>query len=81
MSKDETMKVIQHKADWSRYGKAAGPMRSREMVDSADILLAITRGSEPDSPGTRACYEYALRKGRLVYIAWRSNTLNIERRM
>lgn len=37
-------------ADWGKHGKAAGPIRNRQMAEYADALLAIWDGQ---SPGTR----------------------------
>jgi len=36
-------------ANWSKYGKAAGPIRNREMAEYADMLIAVWDGK---SPGT-----------------------------
>ena len=48
-----------HPADWKRYGKAAGPIRNHEMIDSGcDFLLAL-----PGGKGTAECKRYAKRKG------------------
>lgn len=32
-------------ADWDKHGKAAGPIRNREMAQYADVLLVIHNGS------------------------------------
>ena len=45
-----------HKADWDRHGKAAGPIRNREMVKSCDYLYAFWDGS---SPGTKSAVRAA----------------------
>ena len=37
-------------ADWSSYGRSAGPKRNEQMAQYADALLAIPA---PDSRGTR----------------------------
>lgn len=33
------------KADWSTYGKSAGPIRNQQMAEYGDILLAFANGS------------------------------------
>lgn len=36
-------------ADWDKHGKAAGPIRNREMADYADALLLIWTGMSKGS--------------------------------
>lgn len=48
-----------HKPDWKRYGRGAGLMRNRSMVDDADALLAIWDGQ---SRGTYHVIDYASSK-------------------
>lgn len=46
-----------HPAQWKVHGKAAGPIRNQEMVDSgADLCIAFPA---PDSRGTRDCLRRA----------------------
>lgn len=58
-------KVEPHRADWSKYGKAAGPIRNREMVEAgADVCLAFML---PDSTGTADCVKRAKAAGIKTY--------------
>lgn len=61
-----------HRADWSKYGRAAGPIRNKEMVNlGADLCLAF-----PDHPkgqgsrGTWNCIELAHQAGIPVLVVW-----------
>ncbi len=42
--------VERHPADWERHGRAAGPIRNREMVECADYVIAfwdgVSRGTQ-----------------------------------
>jgi len=42
--------------DWAQYGKAAGPIRNREMAKYADALIAVWDG---ESKGTKNMIETA----------------------
>lgn len=61
-----------HRADWSKYDRAAGPIRNKEMVNcGADLCLAF-----PDHPkgqgsrGTWNCIDLAHQAGIPVYVVW-----------
>jgi hypothetical protein len=45
-------------ADWTKHGKAAGPIRNQEMIDEADALAAF-----PGGRGTADCVRRAKAKG------------------
>lgn len=48
-------------AQWSKYGRGAGMIRNREMVDNGlDIGLVFWDGK---SPGTKQCMEYMKQQG------------------
>lgn len=50
-----------HPADWNTHGKAAGPIRNREMAElGAYLCVAFWDGR---SPGTRDMIEQAVRAG------------------
>lgn len=45
------------KADWGKYGRAAGPIRNKEMIDTEpDLVIALPVGK---SAGTRGCMKLA----------------------
>jgi hypothetical protein len=58
--------VIVVSADWDRYGKAAGPIRNRTMVDRSSVVLVIFKDGTNPSPGTYSTYSYALERGKEV---------------
>jgi predicted polyphosphate/ATP-dependent NAD kinase len=58
---------IEHKpfkANWASFGKAAGPIRNREMVKHADMLIAF-----PGGKGTNDCIKTATMAGVPVFVA------------
>ena len=52
-------------AEWKRYGKKAGPMRNKQMVDYIDGFSkkAVVAFTSPNSVGTRNTIALAKRKG------------------
>jgi len=52
-------------ADWSKHGKAAGPIRNQEMGDWGTHLLAFWDGV---SRGTKHMIEYAKKRGLKVKV-------------
>jgi len=61
-----------HRADWKKYGRAAGPIRNKQMVElGADLCLAF-----PDHPkghgsrGTWNCVKLAQQAGIPVLVVW-----------
>ena len=55
----------EYPADWSQYGKAAGPIRNEEMAQAADGLIAFWDG---ESRGTKNMIDTALKHGLEVHI-------------
>lgn len=52
-------------ADWSQHGRAAGPIRNRQMAEYADALIAIWDG---ESKGTANMIQQARNKKLNVFI-------------
>lgn len=57
-------KFVLFPADWNTHGKAAGPMRNRQMAEYADALLLIWDGR---SGGSRNMRQEMLRLGKPVF--------------
>lgn len=58
-AKERNFTIEEYPAQWNRYGKAAGPMRNRQMAEKADVLIAFWDGH---SPGTQNMIEEARAK-------------------
>lgn len=57
--------VVMFPADWNKNGKAAGPIRNKEMGDYADTLLAFWDG---ESRGTKHMIDYMQKLNKPVTI-------------
>lgn len=58
--------VEKYPANWQKYGKSAGPIRNKEMLESdIDLVLAFPIG---ESKGTRNCISQAKAKNIPVII-------------
>jgi predicted Rossmann fold nucleotide-binding protein DprA/Smf involved in DNA uptake len=52
-------------ADWNKYGRAAGPIRNKQLVQSSDAVLAFVA---PTSKGTRNTISLAQERGLPVHV-------------
>jgi hypothetical protein len=57
--------VREFPADWSKHGKAAGPIRNRQMAEYADALVAVYDGK---SRGTRNMIDEAVKRNLRVHV-------------
>ena len=48
--------LLEIRPDWSRYGRSAGPIRNKEIINKADKVIAFWDGS---SRGTAQAVAYA----------------------
>lgn len=58
------LKITKFPADWEKHGKAAGPIRNKQMADYADALLLIWDG---ESRGSKNMKETMLKLNKPVY--------------
>ncbi len=54
-----------YKPEWSKYGKAAGPINNKEMVEACDIGIGIWDGK---SRGTKHCIDELKKAGKLIEV-------------
>jgi len=59
------LKVLHFPADWDKFGKRAGFLRNKEMIDVADGLIAIWDG---ESKGTQHTINLAKDKGIPIHV-------------
>ena len=52
---------------WERYGKSAGPLRNKIMVDKADFIICFWNGK---SRGTASTVKYAVKTGKPLRIKY-----------
>lgn len=70
-AKELRIKQIQYDADWTKYGRAAGPLRNRMMIDTEkpELVLAFHDSIEK-SKGTRNMIMLANNRGVPVHLYW-----------
>lgn len=64
---DNGIPVRSYPADWATHGKAAGPIRNKEMAANAEQLIAIWDGNMLGS-GTKNMIEEAFKKSLRIYV-------------
>jgi len=60
--------VIEFPAHWEKYGRAAGPIRNREMLDQQPALVIAFHNNLSQSKGTQDTVEEARRRGIQVIV-------------
>jgi len=65
LAQEESLPITVIKPDWKQFGRAAGPIRNRAIVDAADMVIAFWDGQ---SRGTESTLEYARSKQKLVLV-------------
>lgn len=60
--------VITYPADWERYGKSAGPIRNKEMLDEEPHLVIAFHNNIEKSKGTKNMIEQAKKANINVFV-------------
>lgn len=68
IAKNLGFKVISVPADWEQYGRAAGPIRNKKMLDMEPELVIAFHTDIRNSKGTKHMVEIAQKKGVKVEI-------------
>ena len=66
-AQEHGLKYVEMKADWSKYGRSAGPRRNAKMADYGDVLIAFRYKNKP-SKGTESMIKLAMEKGLEIHI-------------
>ncbi len=64
-AKKHKFEYVEHLADWTTHGKAAGPIRNQLIVDDCDYMVAFHNGW---SKGTKNSIELAVKSKRQVFV-------------
>lgn len=65
LARERNIPVTMFPADWNKHGRAAGPIRNRQMADYAQALVAVWDGL---SPGTKNMIHEAQSRGLKVHV-------------
>lgn len=65
--------ILEFKANWEEYGRAAGPIRNRQMIREGhpNLVIAFPKTTLAQSRGTRNMVEQAKRAGITVFVVER----------
>ena len=61
--------LIEFLPDWDTHGKAAGPIRNKQIVAEADEVIAFWDGV---SRGTKSTVGFAKQVGKPVHVFWKT---------
>ena len=64
-AKQHGIKCEVYSADWKRYGRAAGPIRNRHMVEQCSVVIAFRDGK---SRGTKSLISLAEAAQKRLYV-------------
>jgi|TARA_R100000049_G_C1924816_1_gene69394 hypothetical protein len=72
IASDLGLTVIGIPADWTRYGRAAGPIRNRLMLEYKPFIVAAFHENIKSSKGTKNTVVTALEMDLVVWVSWKN---------
>jgi len=72
IASDLGLTVIGIPADWTRYGRAAGPIRNRLMLEYKPFIVAAFHEDIKSSKGTKNTVVTALEMDLVVWVSWKN---------
>lgn len=66
-AKENSIRLEPYPANWSRYGKSAGPRRNAEMTRNADWLVAFWDRKSPGTQSMISLAEFAKLRINIIY--------------
>jgi len=64
-AKENKIDIIIHRANWSTYGRLAGPIRNKLIVNDCEVLMAFWDGK---SKGTKNSIDLAKKSNKILKI-------------
>lgn len=64
-AKKNDIPITIHKAEWSKYGRAAGPKRNKKIIEACDACVAFWDGK---SKGTKNSIELSKKAGKTTKV-------------
>lgn len=68
VARELKMTVISVPSNWNKYGKAAGPIRNKEMLDMNSSEVIAFHNNISESRGTKNCITQARQRGIRVLV-------------
>ena len=71
-AKENNINYIEYKPDWDKFGKAAGVIRNKDIINTSDIVIAFWDGK---SKGTKNSIDIAKKQNKKIYIVGANDQL------
>ena len=65
ISEEKCIPMVIYEANWDKYGKAAGPIRNKDIAKDCDVLIALPALDR--TGGTESTIKYAIQYGKEIH--------------